>query len=619
VSTSVTDKLKSVPSRPGVYLFKDRKGKILYIGKARRLDLRVRSHFRDSSDDPRHAAMLGQVRDIDYIATQSEIEALILEANLVKQHRPRYNINLKDDKRFPFVKLTTAESFPRLFLTRTLEDDGSRYFGPFTDVREVRLGLKLLRGAFRLRSCPGTEPGRVKGRECLDFQIGICGAPCTGRITQEAYAAQVKELLLCLSGRSQDVIDSLEEEMVRASSRRQYEKCTRLRDHVRAIRSALRKQRVFVLRDYDSDVLGTARHGDVASAVVLKVREGKVLGKEALILEGTAGKSDADVLSFALSQHYLNTTVIPGEILLPFSLKEEMQTLEGWLSKRAGRKVAFRVPVRGQGASLKKMAIDNALLVLEESGVSGTGRPGRLAPDVVELQNALELPALPISMEAFDISQISGKQAVASVVVFQNAEPKRASYRRMRIKGVVGQDDFRMMKEAVRRRVDRLLAERRVLPDFILVDGGKAQISAAADALEEAGVKGFGVIGLAKGKEELRFSWKKDCVRLPQTSRAARLVQRMRDEAHRFAIAYHRRLRRKEIIRSSLDAIDGVGTVKRRALLNRFGSVEAIKQASAEEISAVEGVGPVLARRIVRKLGRPGKRTREGLPHDAGA
>jgi excinuclease ABC subunit C len=614
----VTDKLRCVPARPGVYLFKDRRGKILYIGKARRLDLRVNSHFRGGSDDPRHAAMTEQVRDIDYIATQSEIEALILEANLVKQHRPRYNINLKDDKRFPFVRVTLEERFPRILLTRTLEDDGSRYFGPFTDVKEVRLGLRLLRGAFRLRSCPGTEPGRVKGRECLDFQIGICSAPCTERIGAEDYASQVNELLTCLSGRSQDVIDSLNEDMKGASVGREYERCMRLRDRLRGLESALRKQRVFVLRDYDSDVLGIARHGDAAAVVVLKVREGKVLGKEAIVLEGTSGKRDGEVLSFALSQHYLNAAVIPGEILLPCAIEDEKETVAHWLCEKAGRKVTLREPRRGQGADLKKMAADNALLLLEESGRPGGERPGKLAPEIQELQAALGLTTLPIRMEAFDISQISGKQAVASVVVFQNAEAKRSQYRRMRITGVVGQDDFRMMREAVSRRVGRLLKENGPLPDFILVDGARAQINAAVGALEQAEVSGLGVIGLAKGKEEISFSWKAGSVRLPVTSRASRLIQKMRNEAHRFAIAYHRKLRKKETIRSALDAIDGVGVQRRKALLKRFGSVQALKRVTVEEISAVEGVGPVLAQRIARKLKGRQRRMQEGPAHNVG-
>ncbi len=607
MSTSVTNKLESVPSRPGVYLFKDKRGKILYIGKAKRLDLRVNSHFRGTSDDPRHAAMLRQVSDVDYIATQTEIDALILEANLVKQHRPRFNINLKDDKRFPFVKVTLAERFPRIMLTRTLVEDGSRYFGPFTDVKEVRLGLRLLRGAFRLRSCSGADPGRVRGRECLDYQIGICSAPCTEKIDEEGYALQVKELLTCLSGRSQEVIDSLNEEMKSASVDREYEKCTKLRDRLRGIESALRKQRVFALRDYDSDVFGLARHGDVAAVVALKVREGMVLGKEAVVLEGTARKDDLDVLSFALSQYYLNAAVVPGEILLPCALKDEGRTLSLWLSEKAGKTVALREPRRGRGADLKKMAADNALLLLEEFGRPSGERPGKLAPEIQELQAALGLPTLPVRMEAFDISQISGKQAVASVVVFQNAQAKRSQYRRMRIKGVVGQDDFAMMREAVGRRVERLLRENGALPDFVLVDGGRAQINAAVGAIEEAGVGGLGVMGLAKGKEELSFSWKRGSVRLPVTSRSARLIQKMRNEAHRFAVTYHRKLRKKETIRSALDEIGGVGAQKRKALLKRFGSVAELKRATIEEMIAIDGIGPVLARRIARQL-RGGRR-----------
>jgi excinuclease ABC subunit C len=422
VERAGSDKLKLIPPRPGVYLFKDRKGKILYIGKARQLDSRVKNHFRLAVEDPRHASMMSQLKDIDYIATQSEIEALILEANLIKQHRPKYNINLKDDKRYPLLKVTVAEEFPRMILTRRLEEDGSRYFGPFTDVKAVRQGIRLLRGAFRLRSCPGEEPGRLKDRECLDYQIGICSAPCTVRIDLQNYRSLVNELLLCLSGQSESVIDCLKEEMERASEQREYEKCTRLRDRIGAIESALRKQRVFVLRDYDSDVFGFARHGDLAVVVVLKVREGKVLGKEALVLERVATKTDEEVLSFVMSQYYLNAAVIPREILVPISLEHEESVVKRWLSERTAREVELRVPKKGEGAALERMARDNALLRLEESRAQSGEKLERIAPEVGELQRALGLAVLPVRLEAFDISQIAGQQAVASVVVFHNAQ-----------------------------------------------------------------------------------------------------------------------------------------------------------------------------------------------------
>ncbi|MCX5799809.1 MAG: excinuclease ABC subunit UvrC [Candidatus Eisenbacteria bacterium] len=612
--------LRPIPPRPGVYLFKDRKGKILYVGKARQLDSRVKNHFGPTSEDPRHASMMTQVRDVDYIATQSEIEALILEANLIKQHRPKYNINLRDDKRYPFLKVTVAEDFPRIVLTRRLEDDGSRYFGPFTDVKSVRQGIRLLRGAFRLRSCPGDEPGRLKDRECLDHQIKICSAPCTMRIDKEGYRSLVNELLMCLSGQSEDVIHGVKEEMKKASDERDYEKCTRLRDRIGAIESALRRQHVFVLRAYDSDVFGLARHGDLAAVVILKVREGKVLGKEALVLEGVAARSDEEMLSFVMSQYYLNAAVIPKEILLPVSLEGEEAVVKQWLSERAAKEVELRAPKRGEGAALERMAKDNAVLALEESRIASGEKLEKVAPEVGELQEALDLPALPARVEAFDISQMGGRQAVASVVVFHNGQAKRSEYRRMRIKGVVGQDDFHMMEEVVRRRLERLLREKKPLPDFILVDGGKAQISAAVKAIKavervggvelaiaQAGAgqpsaRQLGVIGLVKGKEELNFSWREASLQLPLTSKALRLLQRMRDEAHRSAIMYHRKLRTKATIRSELDGIEGIGREKRRALLRHFGSVQSIRAASVEQIRSVDGIGPALAARIVEEL-----------------
>jgi excinuclease ABC subunit C len=485
-------------------------------------------------------------------------------------------------------------------------------------VKAVRQGVRLLRGAFRLRSCPGDEPGRLKDRECLDYQIGICSAPCTARIDGENYGLLVNELLMCLSGQSQNVIDSLRQRMETASTQREYEKCMRLRDRIGAIQSALRKQRVFVLRDYDSDVFGLARHGDLAAVVVLKVREGKVLGKEALVLEGVAAKTDEEVLPFVISQYYLNAAVIPKEILLPVSLEDEESVVTRWLSARAAREVVLRVPRRGAGAALERMARDNALLRLEESRVAGGDKLERIAPEVGELQRALGLPALPVRLEAFDISQTAGQQAVASVVVFHNALPRRSEYRRMRIKGVVGQDDFRMMEEAVRRRVERLLKEKKTLPDFVLVDGGKAQIGAALNALKQAGVGELGVIGLAKGREELNFSWRKGSLQLPLTSKAIRLLQKIRDEAHRSAVMYHRKLRTKATIRSELDTIEGIGNEKRRALLRHFGSVQSLKAASIGEICAVQGIGPVLAQRIVEKLHAAQKASLEGATENKG-
>lgn len=600
------DRTSRMPAEPGVYLFKDRRGRIIYIGKARRLDSRVKNHFSGQSEDLRHASMMQRVKDIDYVATRTETDALILEANLIKQHRPKYNILLRDDKKYPFVRVSLGEAFPRLVLTRDLRDDGSRYFGPFTDARAVRQGLRVLRRAFRLRACPGDEPGRIKGRECLDYQIGICAAPCTGRIDGKSYSLLVDELLACLAGRSERVLESLQSAIEDASEKRQYEKCSVLRDRAAAIQSALRKQHVFTLTDYDSDVIGTARQEGLAAAVVLKVRQGKVLGKETLLMEGAEGKRDAEILSAVISQYYLNPAVIPGEILAPVSLGEEEAVLKSWLSASAGRKVSVRVPRKGRGAALLEMACQNALLALQESVAADGERPRRIPPQVQEIQVGLGLPALPVRIEAFDISQLSGDHAVASVVVFHNAEPKRSDYRRMKIRGVVGQDDYRMMHEAVSRRMARLVREKRPLPDFILVDGGRTQVAAASRALEEAGLGKLRVIGLAKRNEEFYFSWREETLQLPPASRAFRSMAKMRDEAHRFAVTYHRKLRSRWTIKSALDEVPGVGVVKRKALLRHFGSVGALARAGVEQVASVPGIGLVLARKILAHLAAAG-------------
>ncbi|MFH0777051.1 MAG: excinuclease ABC subunit UvrC [Candidatus Eisenbacteria bacterium] len=603
---SVERKLDLIPSKPGVYLFKDSRGRIIYVGKAKRLDARVRGHFRGDSGDPRHGSLINRVRDLDYIATQSEIDALILEANLIKQHKPRYNISLRDDKRYPFLKVTLREEYPRLLLTRDLVDDGSRYFGPLTDVKAVRQGVRLLRSAFQLRGCPGAQPGRQKGRECLDYQIGICSAPCTGRVDKTQYSSFVEELLMCLKGQSEAVADALREKMDRASRDRQYEACSRLRDRVNAIDSALRRQRVFVLRDYDSDVFGMARHAQLAAVSVLKVREGKVLGKDTLLLQGTGQKHDSEILSFAMSQYYLGASLVPKEVLIPVGIEEDAGVLSSWLSARASRPVSLRLPRRRQGAALTAMANDNALLALQETLSPSLQRPGTIAAEVRALQAALRLPSLPVKIEAFDISQISGQQAVASVVVYVNGRPRRSDYRRMRIKGVEGQDDFAMMEEAVRRRMERLSRERVPLPDFILVDGGRAQITAATTALAKASVTIPGVIGLAKREETLYFSWRETTLKLGAAARPVTILQRMRDEAHRLAIGYHRRLRARRTISSALDEVEGVGPMKRKALLRRFGSVRVLRRAAMEEIAGVRGIGPVLARRILGTLAESG-------------
>ena len=621
-----TGRVSMMPAEPGVYFFKDKRGRIIYIGKARRLDSRVKNHFSAQSEDPRHSSMMDRVKDIDYVVTHTEIEALILEANLIKQHRPKYNILLKDDKKYPFVRVSLGEAFPRLVLTRELREDGSRYFGPFTDARAVRQGLRVLRRAFRLRACPGDEPGRIRGRECIDYQIGICAAPCTGKISRRGYSLLVDELLACLGGRSESVLESLRRGIESASEDRQYEKCTVLRDRTRAIESALRKQHVFTLRDYDSDVVGLARQEGMVAAVVLKVRQGKVLGKETLLMQGAEGKSDAEVLSSVVSQYYLNPAVIPAEVLVPVAPGDEEEVLESWLSAAAGRKVSVRVPRKGGGAALLEMACQNALLALQESTAADGERPRRIPPQVQEIQVGLGLPALPVRMEAFDISQLSGDHAVASVVVFHNAEPRRADYRRMRIRGVVGQDDYRMMLEAVSRRVARLVREKRPLPDFILVDGGRTQVAAASRALKEARLGRLRVIGLAKRNEEFHFSWRDGTLQLPPASRAFRAMARMRDEAHRFAVVYHRKLRSRWTIKSALDEVQGVGAARRKALLRHFGSVGAVARADVEQVAKVPGIGAVLAHKILAHLagragragGDSGDTSRRGLRHTRG-
>jgi excinuclease ABC subunit C len=607
----VEAKLGSLPTRPGVYFFKDAAGDVLYIGKAKSLRGRVRGHFAaDPATSLKNREMLRRVADIDTIVVGSEAEALLLEANLIKEHRPRFNIQLRDDKRYPYIKVTLQENFPRVYVTRRLENDGGRYFGPYTEVGAMRQALELVKRLYTVRSCRYDLPADAPARPCLDYHIGRCLAPCVGLQSRESYRGMVDEILDVLGGRIRPVRARVAADMQRAAESLDFERAATLRDVLAGLDSLERRQRALDVRGGDSDVVGLARDGDQACAVLLRIRDGKLLGREVDFFENVADASDAVVAGTAATRFYFGrgehgTADLPRDVLLPLDF-EDRPTVEELLSGLANRRVATHIPIRGDKVRLIELANQNARHLLEERAVLGHTVEARADDVLYDLQEALELKVVPRLMACFDISHMAGTEVVGSCVVFRNGEPDRSEYRRFRVRGEWGNDDFRSMQEVVGRYVARRIAEQQPLPDLIVIDGGKGQLSNAVRATREAGGADIVVVSLAKREEEVYLAGRPDPLRLPRTSAALRLLQRLRDEAHRFAHDYNRKRMGKRTLRSELAAIPGIGPARQRALLERFGSVRALKAATAEEIASVPGFSRKLATTLVEKLSATG-------------
>jgi len=597
----LAQKLARLPRRSGVYLMKDRHGKILYVGKAKRLDHRVRSYFQaGGTDHPKQAALVPRIQDVETIVTDSDVEALLLEMTLIKEKRPPYNIQLRDDKRFPFLKITLGEDYPKAVITRRTPRDGSRYFGPYTDAGALRRTLKMVRSIFPIRSCMGERPGRGPHyRECLDYHIHRCGAPCIGAVSREEYRELVDRLILFLAGQGEEVLSALRRDMAEASSALEFERAARLRDRIQGVERLMRRQKMLDAQERDLDVFAFARSGDVAYGVVLQVRGGTVLGKETRRLKGTGGRAEAEVMAAFLSQYYRDRDSTPGEILAAVE-PAEAGVLARWLSARAERAIAVRVPQRGRFAGLARLAEENARLDLEEA--RGESARGGLDASVYALQKVLDLPRPPAHIEGFDISNIQGTNPVASLVVFRNGRPARSAYRRFKMNYPEGPNDFAMMAEVVGRRAARIVAGEFPAPDLILIDGGAGQVGAAVTALEQEGLAEVPVVGLAKREETIVFPGRRRPLRLPRTDEGLRLLMRVRDEAHRFAITFHRERRGKAALASRLDAVPGIGAHRKIVLLNAFGTAEAVERATAEELARVPGIGPKVAERIHRTL-----------------
>lgn len=601
-------RLNGLPTAPGVYLFRDAEAEILYIGKAKSLRSRVRSYFRrDQGKGIRVRELARRATDVETIVVGSEAEALLLESNLIKEHRPRFNIRLRDDKRYPYIKVTVQEPFPRVFVTRRLHDDGARYFGPFTSVGPMRQALEVVKRLYTVRSCRYDLPHEAPPRPCLDYHIDRCKAPCVGLQSEADYRAMIDEILRVLEGDTRDLRDEVERQMAGAAADLRFEEAARHRDVLEGLESIAREQRVERVEGGDQDILGIARDGDLGAGVVLRVRKGTLLGRETHRFGGIDDETDAELLGTFAKQYYLGRgkagiRELPREILLP-GAAFDAEVLEEVLSDAAGRRVHIRVPERGGKRRLVDLASMNARHLVEDRVTTLEGSVDRADAVLYELQDRLGLKVVPRLIVCFDISHTQGSEVVASAVAFQNGEPRKALYRHMRIRGEWKNDDYRSMAEAVERYLKRRLDEKEPLPELVLVDGGKGQLSAVLPVRERLGVEEVAVAALAKRDEEVFVPGRREPIRMSRRDPALRLLQRARNEAHRFAVAYNRKLRGRRTIRSRLADIPGIGRSRQQALLTRFGSVRGIVAAGADEIARVPGFSGVLAHRVIDYLG----------------
>ncbi len=595
------EKLVRLPLKPGVYLMKGRKGEIIYIGKAKSLRQRVRSYFQDPGPAmPRQISMISHIDDFEYIVTDNEVEALILEATLIRDRKPRYNVNLKDDKKFPYIKIT-SEPFPRILVTRRLEKDGGEYFGPYTEAKKMRALLRMLRQIFPVRTCRRL-PGPEEGRACLYSHIGKCLAPCLGlESTQESYRLMIDQIGYFLSGHTSVLLTDVEEKMREAAREQRFEEAARLRDQLQYIRRITMKQKVVSTEMVDRDVIVVARDDGLACGVVLQVRDGRLLGREFHFLRGTQDTPEDEVLAGFIGQHYLAATFIPEEIWLGGTIDDGENTSE-WLSRKRGKRVRLVIPRRGEKMKLVLLARQNAELLLTEARLKRETEQESIPHTVLELQRVLNLRRPPRRIEAFDISDLAGTDAVGSMVSFYNGTCRKSDYRKFKVSHVAGQDDYAMMREVVGRRYRRLKEEGGALPDLILIDGGRGHLSSALETLRHLGLTEVEVIGLAKRLDEVYLPHLSDPQNVPKSSSALRLLQRVRDEAHRFAVRYHRSLRKERTVHSALEVVPGVGEKRRTALLRYFGSLKRLRQASVEEIGAVKGISGKLAQQIFEAL-----------------
>ncbi len=613
--------LATLPSKPGCYIYRNAAGDVIYVGKAINLKNRVRSYFHaDASHDAKTRRLVREINNIEWILVGSELEALILEMNLIKKHRPKFNIRLKDDKRYPYIKVHWADPFPKVTVTRQMVEDGSRYFGPYTSTWAVYQTLDVLRRIFPYLTCDRVITGQDK-RACLYYDIKLCTAPCIGAATQTQYRQMISDLMAFLSGHSEEIVTRLENEMQKASQEMRFEKAAALRDQLKAIQSVIERQKVVFASDYkDSDVLAMARSDGEACVQIFFIRGGKLIGREYFILEGTEDTADTEVIAEFVKQFYTEAATIPQQVMLPQEIEiEEAKIIGQWMrSKRGGEKVELFVPKEGQPHELVQMAAENAAETLSALRTQWQADTHKQEQALADLQSALQLSTPPNRIECYDVSNTQGTAIIGAMVVFQQGVPSKNLYRKFNIESVVGApDDFASMEEMLTRRFRRWQSAQEMadqpgskpdasfsfLPDLIIIDGGKGQLGRAVNVLEKAGLFGkVPVIGLAKQQEEIFFPNKSDSLMLPRHSQGLYLLQRIRDEAHRYGITAHRNKRTKLGMASQLDSIPGIGPTRRKSLLKHFGSVDKIREASVAELIVVQGMTRAAAESIKANL-----------------
>lgn len=593
MQSKIQEQLKLLPTNPGVYLMKNEQAKIIYVGKAINLKNRVKSYFQSSKNhSPKVKSMVEKISDFEYIITANEIEALILECNLIKKYRPKYNISLRDDKTYPYIKVTLNEDYPTVSITRKILKDGAKYFGPYTSAGAVHEVLNLLKKLFQIRSCRQMNTKRP----CLEFHIKRCLAPCTGRVAKSEYREMIKSLCLFLEGRNEVVLKELTSRMQIAAENFQFELAAKLRDQVLAIEKISAKQNI-IIGSSDQDIIGLARKADEACIQIFFIRSGKMIGRDHFLLNGTEDETDSALLNAFLEQYYNKATFIPKEILLPAEIENE-EILSAWLSQKKNGKVSFGLPQRGVKKEMVLMANDNAVVVLEEQMIKNSAGLEQTVGAMKDLGRYLRMEKELKRIECFDISHIQGSETVASMVVFSNGAPDKQEYRRYKLKSVEGKpDDFKSMQEVVGRRYRQSDG---IMPDLIIIDGGKGQLNSALEIIRALGHYQIPVVGLAKQFEYVFLEGQSEPVILPPNSKALYLIQRIRDEAHRFAITYHRKLRHKRNLVSVLDHIEGIGPTRRKALWDAFGSIAEIKKAKITDLTAVPGISENIANNIVK-------------------
>jgi excinuclease ABC subunit C len=613
----IKDILKSVPEQPGCYLMKDKDGRVIYIGKAVNLRHRVRSYFHASAKKhPRTLKLVVNIDDIEWIIVASELEALILEMNLIKEHQPFFNVQLKDDKRYPYIKIHWADNFPKVTVTRQVKKDGSRYYGPYINVWAVNQTLDLLRKIFPYLTCDRTITGEDQ-RACLYYDIQLCTAPCIGRISKDEYREMIHELGAFLKGRTENIVNRLEEEMEQASSELKYERAAQIRDQLDAIQRIVAEQRIISTKFMDSDVIALADLEDNACIQVFFIRGGKLTGREYFLIENTSQTADKDLLSEVIKQFYDQAPEVPPEILLPREI-EEARIIQQWLkNQRGGKKVQLVVPRRGEKKKLVAMAAENASSMLTALKTQEKSEQDRAENSLTDLQTRLNLSAPPMRIECYDISNTQGTALVGSMVVFLEGRPEKAHYRSFNIRTVQGPDDYASMDEVLRRRFQRLLLSEEekakpggktdpsfsALPDLVLIDGGKGQLNRAAKVLGELDLLDtIPIAGLAKQYEEVFLPGDPHPVSFDKDAPGLHLLQRARDEAHRFAITAHRKRRSRKGLESSLEKIPGVGPARRQELLKKFKTIQNIREASLEELSQTPKITLKIAQSIKKHL-----------------